>query len=223
MEDELARPGADDPGRLRISDADRHRVAEVLREAAGDGRLDLDELDERLEATYAAKVYADLVPIVVDLPGSQLDLLTPGRPDRGSGLSRPGVSGPAARHDTSVAILGGQDRKGVWEVGPRHTAFALMGGITLDLRQAVFTAPEVVIIAATVMGGIDVLVNEHTKVVVEGVGIMGAFDQARDRVEARLDESSPVVRVKGVALMGGVTVTRRPMPGGSGLLPRRGH
>ena len=59
-----------DPRDLRISDADRHRVAEVLREAAGEGRLDLDELDERLEATYAAKTYGDLVPITVDLPGT---------------------------------------------------------------------------------------------------------------------------------------------------------
>jgi hypothetical protein len=56
-----------DPSRMRISDADRHRVAEVLREAAGEGRLDLDELDERLELTFAAKTYADLVPITADL------------------------------------------------------------------------------------------------------------------------------------------------------------
>ena len=65
MAGELERP---DPAQLRISDDDRHRVAEVLREAAGEGRIDLDELDQRLEATYAAKTYADLVPITVDLP-----------------------------------------------------------------------------------------------------------------------------------------------------------
>ena len=53
---------------LRISDEDRHQVAEILREAAGEGRIDLDELDERLEATYAARTYADLVPITLDLP-----------------------------------------------------------------------------------------------------------------------------------------------------------
>ncbi|MGZ4466074.1 MAG: DUF1707 SHOCT-like domain-containing protein, partial [Nocardioides sp.] len=52
-----------DPGRLRVSDAERHQVAEVLREAAGEGRLDLDELDARLEAAYAARTYADLVPL----------------------------------------------------------------------------------------------------------------------------------------------------------------
>jgi hypothetical protein len=53
---------------LRISDEDRHKVAEVLRQAAGEGRIDLEELDERLEATYRAKTYGELVPITVDLP-----------------------------------------------------------------------------------------------------------------------------------------------------------
>ena len=57
-----------DPTQLRIGDAERHQVAEILREAAGEGRLDLDELDTRLEATYAARTYADLVPITLDLP-----------------------------------------------------------------------------------------------------------------------------------------------------------
>src|SRR3954447_865664 len=59
-----------DPTQMRISDADRHQVSELLREAAAEGRLDLDELDQRLEATYAARTYADLVPITVDLPVS---------------------------------------------------------------------------------------------------------------------------------------------------------
>src|SRR4051794_7789626 len=57
-----------DPSRLRISDQDRHHVAEVLREAAGEGRIDLEELDQRLEATYAARTYADLVPITSTCP-----------------------------------------------------------------------------------------------------------------------------------------------------------
>ena len=56
-----------DLSRMRISDADRHRVAEVLRQAAGEGRLEFDELDERLELTFNAKTYADLIPITADL------------------------------------------------------------------------------------------------------------------------------------------------------------
>jgi hypothetical protein len=109
-------------------------------------------------------------------------------------------------------MMGGQDRKGVWEIGPEHRAFTWMGGIDLDLREAVFGADEIVINAVAIMGGIDIYVNAHTKVSVEGIGIMGAFDQARDKVEAQLGPHSPTVRVKGVALMGGVTVRRRPMP-----------
>ncbi len=207
-----------DPSELRISDDDRHRVAEVLRDAAGEGRLDLEELDERLEATYSAKVYGDLVPIVVDLPGNQLEHPSATPPALRKDAT-PAV-GTASRYDSSIAIMGGQDRKGVWEVGPTHTAFTLMGGIDLDLREAVFAAPEVVITANAVMGGIDIYVNAHTKVVLEGIGVMGAFDQGRDKVEPELDDASPVVRVKGVALMAGVTVTRKPMPGEAKSLRR---
>src|SRR5687767_15961189 len=53
---------------LRASDADREQVAAVLRRAAGEGRLELAELDERLAAVYAARTYADLEPITRDLP-----------------------------------------------------------------------------------------------------------------------------------------------------------
>jgi hypothetical protein len=49
-----------DLSRMRISDADRHRVAEVLREAAGEGRLEFDEFDERLELTFSATPPAEL-------------------------------------------------------------------------------------------------------------------------------------------------------------------
>lgn len=67
----------EDPSQMRISDSDRHKVSEVLREAAGEGRLDFEELDERLEATFAAKTYADLLPITGDLPTKGLDLAHP--------------------------------------------------------------------------------------------------------------------------------------------------
>jgi hypothetical protein len=198
-----------EPERLRISDDDRHRVSEVLRDAAGEGRLDIEELDERLEATYAAKVYADLVPILADLPGTHLPVVARGV----APAVRPAGSTPAKRIDSTVAIMGGSTRRGVWEVGAKHTAFAMWAGIDIDLREAVFTEQETVIYANAIWAGIDVIVNASTKVVVDGVGIMGAFDQSRDKVEAELGPDSPTVRVKGVALMAGVNVVRKPMPG----------
>jgi hypothetical protein len=120
---------------------------------------------------------------------------------------------PAVRHDSSLAIMSGVSRKGVWEIGPTHTAFTVMGGVDLDLRTARFTSRETVIHAYAIWGGIDIYVNASTRVIVGGVGIMGAFDQARDRVAPEIGPDSPVVRLDGFALMAGVTVQRRPMPG----------
>jgi hypothetical protein len=52
----------------RAADADRERVAVRLRDAAAEGRLDPDELDERLTAAYGARTLGDLVPLTSDLP-----------------------------------------------------------------------------------------------------------------------------------------------------------
>lgn len=196
---------------LRISDADRHRVSELLRAAAGEGRLDISELDERLETVYAAKTYGDLVPITADLPFGQEHRLPVTGAESLSSLGPP--PGPATRYDTSVAIMSGTSRQGLWEVGATHNAVAVMGGVEIDLRNARFTSRETVIRAFTIWGGIDVYVNAQTRVVVDGIGIMGGFDQSRDKVEPDLGPDSPVVRVTGLAIMAGVTVQRREMPG----------
>ena len=188
-----------DPSQLRISDQDRHHVAEVLREAAGEGRIDLDELDERLDATFAARTYADLVPITLDLPATPATRL----PDRPAAPTpSPVVPGPA--EERHLAILGGLDRKGVWVVPQHLHVVAFMGGADLDLRQAQFAAREVTITINAVMGGADIKVNPHTHVIMEGVGILGGYSGPSD---------SPVVRIKGFAIMGGVSVTRKPVRG----------
>jgi hypothetical protein len=197
-----------DPSTLRISDDDRHKVAEVLRQAAGEGRIDFDELEERLEAAYGAKTYGDLVPITADLPAQGTARTVTPRPAQSQ--SSPV---PATRHESSFSVMGDCTRRGVWEVPAKHNAFALMGSVTLDLREARFTARETVIEAYAIMAGIEVIVNPHTQVVVEGIGIMGAFNETRAKVSADIGPDSPVVRVKGLALMAGVDVKRKPMPG----------
>jgi Domain of unknown function (DUF1707) len=53
---------------LRASDADREQVAERLRHATAEGRLGGDELEERLEAVYAARTYRALDALLADLP-----------------------------------------------------------------------------------------------------------------------------------------------------------
>ena len=95
----------------------------------------------------------------------------------------------------------------------KHNAFSMMGSVTLDLREAQFTAPETVIEVVAIMAGVDIYVNPQTRVIVEGVGVMGDFSEARSKVAADLRPDSPVVRVKGLALMAGVGVKRKDLPG----------
>ena len=192
-----------DPARLRVSDEERHQVAEILREAAGAGRLDLDELDQRLDAAYAAKTYADLVPLTHDLPVPSL-----GRPpaQRAGALPAPGGD----THERHVAFMSGFDRKGVWTVPAELSVTCVMGGADIDLRQAQFSSPEVVITVHAFMGGAEITVNPQTHVVIEGTAFMGGFSGPSDRHPAELDASSPTVRVRGLAVMGGVSVSRKP-------------
>ena len=56
------------PNRLRTSDAEREQVATILRAAMTEGRLTLEEGEERLGACYAAKYRDELLPLTADLP-----------------------------------------------------------------------------------------------------------------------------------------------------------
>ena len=69
-----------DISRMRISDADRDRAASVLSNALAEGRLTPAEHSERLDAIYAAKVQADIAPVVSDLPGASAAIATRRRP-----------------------------------------------------------------------------------------------------------------------------------------------
>jgi Domain of unknown function (DUF1707) len=82
--------------RLRVSDAEREEAVTRLRAAAGDGRLTVDELDERTTAAYAAVTRGDLARLLDDLPGPAL----PERAPRRRGPRMPGRAGFAARWRT---------------------------------------------------------------------------------------------------------------------------
>jgi Domain of unknown function (DUF1707) len=203
-------PEPADQRHLRVSDADREQAAEVLRQAAGDGRLTLDELDERLATAYAAKTYADLEAVTTDLPG-------------------PGVAAPAAQVSTSfpvdriggtpgapfaIAIMGGARRRGRWVVPRRYTCFALMGGIELDLREAQFSQRDVTIQAFSLMGGVSVIAPEDIEIDVTGLGIMGGFDH---EASGPGTPGAPRLKVIGFSVMGGVDVRRKALkPGKQG-------
>jgi hypothetical protein len=193
--------GLMEPPEQRISDQERQQVAEVLRQAAGEGRIDLDELDKRLEAAFAAKTYAEIVPITADLPKTSIG----GLPVQRSGALE---AGPA--YEKSFAMMSTTRRRGPWRVGTQHRAFAVMGGVVLDLREVLVAGQEVTIDASVVMGSVDVYVDEHTVVICDGRAFMGDYSESRSKIQAQPTPDSPVVRVHGRALMGRVNVKRRP-------------
>lgn len=192
---------------MRASDADRERVAGLLREAAGDGRLTMDELDERLDAVYAAKTYAELEPITHDLPGTGAAYVPAPSP---AATRDPARYGGEPTSSGAVAILGGFTRRGDWVVPKEFTAFMLMGGGEIDLREARFAEREVTIHIVAIMGGCEIIVPEDATVRVTGIGIMGAFDHTGIGTG---QPDGPVITVNGVAIMGGVDVKRKPSPG----------
>jgi Domain of unknown function (DUF1707)/Cell wall-active antibiotics response 4TMS YvqF len=198
-------PAVPDRGNLRASDSDRERVADVLRQAAGDGRLTMEELDERLDAVYAAKTYAELEPITRDLPQAGTAHVPVPAPAAGGSVNRIGGS-PTSHH--AVAILGGQVHKGDWVVPAEFNAVAILGGVELDLREARFAEPVVTIHTVAIMGGVEITVPDDVTVHISGVGIMGGFEHG---AAGDGPPGGPVVNINGVAIMGGVEVRRKPL------------
>lgn len=191
---------------MRASDAERERVAEALREALAEGRLDMEEFEERLEAAYKARTHAQLEPLVRDLPvpGSAAPDPLPASAAARTGWRQRIGGTPTSR--VGIAILGGFQRKGTWTAPRNFTAFALMGGGEIDLREARFEGRETVIRCFALMGGVNVIVPPDVETHVGGIGIMGGFDHSGT---ADGEPGAPRVAVTGLALFGGVSVERK--------------
>jgi hypothetical protein len=120
-------------GRLRASDAEREEVATIVRDAVGEGRLDIAEGDERLAAIYAAKFRDELAPLVTDLPAGHA-LARAGHPGGGAsgGQWGPGPWGPPSAefrrgHHPRLGYRGGA--RGV----VAHTGFVVLVAAALTL------------------------------------------------------------------------------------------
>lgn len=111
---------------LRACDADRDRVVDVLRVAAGDGRLTVDELDERLEAALSARSVSELAVLTV----LTADLVA--RPDR------PAVATAEPGDVVRIDQRGGSVRRtGRWVVPRQLEMRPSWCDVTLDVTDAV--------------------------------------------------------------------------------------
>lgn len=176
---------------FRAADTDRIQTAQLLTDAAAQGRLGLPEYEKRLAKAYAAQTYAELDRLSADLPGIA--------------NTRRGACKPAPA-TVLMAILTGFSRRGRWNVPRKLTTFSLFGGGVVDLRYADFTSPDVDIRAYSIMGGQTILVPPEVNVKVEGVGVMGGFERPDEQTGT---PGAPTVTVKGFSLWGGVGVKRK--------------
>jgi hypothetical protein len=187
-----AEPGA----AIRASDAERDRIADILRDALAEGRLDAEEHSERIDAVYRAKTVGELEPIVQDLP------TTRGRADVTSyayGAEESADAGGPA--DNLIAVFSSSTRKGRWRVSRRTNAFSLFGNIEIDLTEALFGQRLTVINATSIFGNVEVRVPENISLRGSGTGFFGSFDVLT--LEAA-DPEAPVVVVNGYSIFGNV-------------------
>jgi hypothetical protein len=192
--------------RLRASDADRDRAASVLNGAMAEGRLTADEHSDRLDALYAAKTHAEIVPLLDDLP-SRAAAAPPATP-----------SGEVSH---IVAILSGATRKGSWTVPPAMNVVTVLGGVELDFREATLPAGEITLSAVCILGGMEITVPPEMHVIDNGVAILGGREVSADSDES-VRPGAPVLRLSGFCLLGGVEVKRKARKGQRDRGDRRG-
>jgi len=197
--------GFSENSRLRASDADRDQAASVLNEAMAEGRLTADEHSERLDAVYAAKTHADIVPLLDDLPGHRTALARV--PERAVV-----PAGPVTR---IRAILSGTSRKGAWQVEPVTDIVTVLGGVELDFREAVLPSREVSLKLTCVLGGVEIIVPPEMRVIDSGSDILGGREITGDSAES-VRPDAPVLRITGTCVLGGIEVKRKERKGDNG-------
>jgi Cell wall-active antibiotics response 4TMS YvqF/Domain of unknown function (DUF1707) len=206
---------SDDPPlrTMTVTDAQESAIAQ-LSDAFAHDRIGVEEFEERLTRVHRATSIADVKRTVSDL----VDARDAGV-ERAELALRPApvavVLHPdaALTADSVAAIFGGVERRGPWRVPRRLNVVATMGGIVLDFRDAVLGPGVTEIHVRAVFGGAEILVTPSLAVEVSGTAIFGGFGHV-DRMPAGADPGRPMLRVRGVAVFGGVSVETR-LPGES--------
>lgn len=184
-----------------VPPAAREKVVQDLGEHFAQDRLTLPEYERRVELAYRADSNNALFDLTKDL--------TPPAPARMASSAVQHLDGdvPSTSLTTKAknffAVMGGVVRKGRWMVPSRIRAFAWMGGIGLDLRDAEITAPVTDIYVFALMGGVEIIVPPDVRLESDGFAIMGGFEDQLKEPASR-DPNAPLIRVHGIAIMGGV-------------------
>jgi hypothetical protein len=165
--------------------------------------IDADELERLIDGAHQAKSLAELEALTAALPS--LERPSPRQREESMELatlsSRP-------EQQLVLAVMGGAVRKGGWRPGRNVYVTAFMGGACLDFREANLDAGVTEVYVLAIMGGVEIIVPPGLRVESNGIGIMGGFDHGGPGT-ASSDPRAPVLRVSGLAMMGGVEIRER--------------
>jgi len=184
---------------VSVSPSAREQVIQSLGEHFAQDRLTLDEYERRVQEAWRVPSTEELMSLTRDLalPVPASANPKPALADDPAGLEH------APKTRRFLAFLSGVGRMGRWEVPAKVRAVAVMGGIDLDLRQAVLTAPVTEITITAIMGGVSVKVPAGVRLESEGSAILGGFADQVIEPQSQ-DPNAPIVRVRGIAILGGV-------------------
>lgn len=174
---------------LRASYEERDEVVERLRVAAGDGRLTVEELEERLEAALSARTHGDLEALLLDLPAV------------------PGVApAPSPKELVQLQVNRGNiQRVGPWVVPKRLEVENRSGNVVIDFTQAVITQPTLELTVTVRSGNVTLIVPPEVVVDLDNVALHSGNAHQRVR-RAPGTPTKLLITVDGRVRSGNITV-----------------
>jgi hypothetical protein len=163
--------------------------------------LEAEELEQLIDRAHQATTLAQLDELTAKLP-------TPEEATDAADSTALAPHGGDREHQVVFAVMSGARRAGRWTPARNLYVTAVMGGVALDFRDAQLQPGVTEVYVVAVMGGVEITVAPGTFVESTGFGLMGGFDHGAD-LPYPVDTSAPVLRIHGMAIMGGVDIRER--------------
>lgn len=176
----------------RMSDADREQVVQRLQTAVGEGRLTLDEFQERVDGVLRCRTFGEAGRYVADLPAAF------------------SATPPAQREVAELrSVASPIRRRGRWNVARRLVISNRAGAVKLDFTEAVIASPVVDIQLNVVAGSTVLVVPDGASVDADDVEMIAGSLRIRSLPTVPDATAGPHFRVTGIQKAGSLTVRRQ--------------
>lgn len=194
---------------LRVSDAEREHVVQLLQRATGTGLLDLDEFTDRVDAALAARTRGELNAVLLDLPGITHPDRPAGVPARHRSPHRPARQvGPTGGGVEISSLLSSVTRRGEWDVPAHLVVRSKLGSTELDFSEARIPHDVVQVELDVVAGSVELRMPAGATVDHQGVRVtLGSIE---DKRRGRAGEPTGLVFVLTGAVRAGSVEIKAP-------------